>query len=165
MLGLVAVAPAAGNGEGPRRRQQREQALVEARAEHLAQQVELLVQVPEAVAVTNQEPLAVNLEHLGFVVHHHPHLLLQIVEHPHVVVAEEEVQLHPAVGQLGQLAQQARVATRHRVAVGEPEVEYVAQQEQRLAVALDAVEEAAQLPLTLATVGTAAQMGIRDEIG
>ena len=99
--------------------------------------------MPEAIAVPYEETLAADVEHLRFVVHLHPALLVQVIEQPHVVVADEEMQLHARVAHLGQLAQQSHMAAGHHVAVGEPEVEHIAQQEERLAVVLDAVEPTA----------------------
>ena len=56
------------------------------------------------------------------------HLLGEVAEHPHVVVAGEEGNGQARVGQLGQLALQAAEAPRNGVAVLKPEVENVAQQ-------------------------------------
>ena len=121
------------------------------------------VDVPQAVAVAYQHPLAAELHHHRVVVHDGPHLLRQVVEHPHVVVADEEMDLHPLVGQLGQLAQQPHMPAGHEVAVGEPEVEDVAQQHQLLAVGLNLVQQTAEQQLALPGVRAAAQMRVRYE--
>ena len=90
-----------------------------------------------------EEALAADIEHLRLVVHHGADFLLKIVEHPHVVVAEEEVYLNAAVGQFGQFAQQAGIAARHKMAVSEPEVEHITKQEQLAAVGFNVVEQVA----------------------
>lgn len=116
--------------------------------------------MPETVTVTNQAAFPKELHHLGFVVEDDPHLLGEIVEHPHIVVADEEVYLYPAVGQLRHLTEDACVTTRNEVAIREPEIEDVAQEEERLAIVFDAIKEAAKLPLTLEGILAAPQMCI-----
>ena len=90
----------------------------------------------QAVAVTDEAVLAIEFKDLGFSMDDSAKFFGEVVEHPHVVVAEEEVYLDAAVGQLGELAEEARVTTRHQMAVGEPEIEDVTQEHEFLTIRL-----------------------------
>ena len=118
----------------------------------------------KAVAVPYQEALPIEFHLDGFVVDDGAEFLREVVEHPHVVVANEEVYLYPTVSQLGQFAEDAGVSARHQIAVAEPEVEYIAQQHQGLAVVLDAVEPLAKLAFPLESIRPTAQMRVRNKI-
>ena len=96
--------------------------------------VKPFIRMSEAVAVAYQELLSAEFHSDRLVVDDGAELLGEVVEHPHVVVAEEEVYFDAAVGQLGELAEEARVAARHQMAIGEPEVKDITQQHEGLAV-------------------------------
>ena len=49
--------------------------------------------------MTYEKAFATEVEGCGFIVDYGTELLGEVVEHPHVVVAEEEVYLNAAVGQ------------------------------------------------------------------
>lgn len=102
--------------------------------EEYSNKIEPSISVSEAVSVTYEKAFATEVEGCGFIVDYGTELLGEVVEHPHVVVAEEEVYLNAAVGQLGELAEEARVAARYQMAIGEPEVEDITQQHEGLAV-------------------------------
>ena len=92
------------------------------------------------------------------------HLVLQVVEQPHVVVADEEVQLDAFVGQLGHAPQQPHVAFGHHVAVGEPKVEHVAEEHHHGGILLYAVQQLAELLFALQRVVAGTQVGVGDEV-
>ena len=100
----AAGAPGMGDAEGEAGGQEGEEALVETAAEDAADEVVAVVEVTQAVAVSDEEPAAVELQQAGVFVHGDVHLVFQVVEQPHVVVADEEMQLDARVGQFGHLA-------------------------------------------------------------
>ena len=163
VLGLVAVAPAAGDGECPRRWEEGEETLVEPGAEDAPEGTVVLVEVALPVAVADEESAAVDCHHLGVGVHDGSALLLQVVEEPHVVVADEEVDDDTGIGEGGEGAEESGVATRDEVTIGKPKVEDVAEEEEHTTVALDAIEETAQLPFALEGVGAGAEVGVADK--
>ena len=124
-----------------------EEALADAVVEHGAYDLELRVGVAQPVAVGQIEDAAVELRGQRLAVDDDAALALQVVEGPDVVVAREVVHLDAHVCQLGDLAEEARVALRHHVFIFEPEVEHVAQQIDGSRLRLDGVEEAYESPL------------------
>lgn len=99
-----------------------------------------MVEVAESVAVSDEELAAVDGEGVGMGVHVGADFLLEVVEEPHVVVADVVVDLDAAVGEAGEGAEEACVSAGHYFAVGEPEVEDVAEEDEHvevLAVLLD----------------------------
>ena len=134
--------------------------------EHGPQGAELPVGVAQSVAVGEVEELASELHGHGAVVHDGAALLGEVVLAPDVVVADEEVHLHAAVGELAHLAEEAGVALGHHVAVLEPEVEDVAQHIHGRGLLLYLVEEVDQPPLAGTHRGecAAAQVCIGDEV-
>jgi hypothetical protein len=77
------------------------------------------------------------------------------------VVAKEEVNLDAAVGQLGQFAKEACVSPGDEVAIGEPEVEDVAEKNECFTLWHYLVKETTELTLTVKGVFAASQMCIR----
>lgn len=122
-------------------------ALQQGVVKHAAQEAELAVGVPQTVAMGKIEYLAAYIDRERFVVHDHAALLGQIVLAPDVVVADEEVYLHTAVGELAHLAEEAGVALGHHVAVFKPEIKHVAQHIHRRGLVLDGVKEVDQTAL------------------
>ena len=161
MLTLVAVAPTVGDTKSKTRGQHLEKPLAEAAAEEHPHEVEPLVCVTKSVAMAYKTPFAVEFKYFRFIVDDGAKFLGEVVEHPHVVVAKEEVYLDAAVGQLGQLAEEACVATRHQMTVGEPEIEDIAQEHEFLAARLYLFKEKTKLPLALEAILATAQMCIR----
>ena len=112
------------------------------------------------------EELAVNLTRERGTVERDATLLLQVVATPDVMVAREKMHLHPAVGQLGELAQKAGISFGHDSLELIPEVKHVAQQIDRCGVVLNLVQEVHQPALLRAAVrdGTRTEVRIRKEI-
>ena len=138
--------------------------MVYAVAEYPTEAVVGAVEVAEAVAVADKETFVVVFQHGGVVVHGDGHFFFQVVEHPHVVVADEVVQLDSGIGQPGHLPEQAGKAFWHHVAVGEPEVEHVAKEDDHGGILFDALQELAELFFALKGVGARAQVGVGDEV-
>ena len=130
VFALVAVAPAVGDAEGEGGGQHFEEAVAEMAAEEKAHEVEPTVGVAETVAVADEKAFAAEVHDGGFLVEDGSDFLGEVVEHPHVVVAREEMYLDAAISQFGEFAEKTCVASGHKVAVGEPEVENVAQEEE-----------------------------------
>ena len=134
--------------------------------EHGAEKLELAVAAPQSVAVGEVKELPVEVHHQAVPMHRHAAFLLEIVVHPKVVVAREEMHLNAHVRQLADFAEQARVAFRHHRAVFVPEVEHVAQQVHGGRLVLDAIEEIHEAALLRAAVrnGKAAKVRVGKEI-
>ncbi len=122
------AAPEFGHGDGEVGMQPCEEPLAHGVAEHGLDQLVAVVARAQAIAVADQEALAVPLAHDGLAVHDPPRLRRHIVEDPHVVVADVEVHGDAAVGELGHLAQQPHMPARHGLPPLEPEVEQVPEQ-------------------------------------
>ena len=82
----------------------------------------------ESVSVTNQETSTVELHHSWLLMHNDAAFSSQVIEHPHIMVAREEMNLHSFIGQFGQFPKKPNIATRHQMSVAEPKVEHIAQQ-------------------------------------
>ena len=102
---------------------------------------------------TQSEEAAVDVHHAALRVERDTTFLLQIVAHPQVVVAREEMHLHAHVRQLANLSQQAGVALGHHGLVLVPEVKDVAEQIDGGGFVLDAVEEVHQPALLHTCMG------------
>ena len=120
--------------------------------------------VSQTVAMSEVEQFTVDGHITGVGVHDETNLFLQVVEEPHVVVADEVVELDACVGEFGHLAQQADVAFGDNVAVGEPKVEDVAEEDDNGGVALHTVQKGTEFGLALAGVGACTEVCIGDEI-
>ena len=120
----------------------------------------------DIVAVRQKEPLAGERHYLRLGMDLHAAFAVQVVAHPHVVVAGEEAHAHAAVGQFGQFAQRADEPLRHDPPVFEPEIEQVPEQVDRLGIAGNGVEPRREptlgAPRRRRIAGT--QMNIRGEV-
>jgi len=105
-----------------------EEALTETVAEDGAYEVKLRVGVAKSVAVCEVEGLAIKFHGAGLLMEYQSALFLQIVIRPDIVVARKEMHFHAKVGELGELAEEARVALGHYVAILVPEVEHIAKE-------------------------------------
>ena len=76
-------------------------------------------------------------------------LLLNIVENPDIVITRKPMDLNALVSKFAQLTQETGEAPRHDIFVLEPIVDDVAQEVERLAIGLDAVEETNHPPLVI----------------
>ena len=85
-----------------------------------------LVGVAHAIAMSQEELLAVNLGGLGLLVENNATLLFQIFVCPDVVIAREIVHLNPHICQFGDFAQETGEPLWHHILVFIPEVEHVA---------------------------------------
>ena len=119
----------------------RECQLAELVMEDALDELEALAWVAQAVAMGQEEQLAVDLRRLRLLMQYHAALLLQVLIGPDVMVAGEVMHLDTHVGQFGYLAEKAREALRHHILVFVPEVEHVAQQVDGCCLLLDGVEE------------------------
>ena len=90
----------------------------------------------------------------------------EVIAHPHVVVAREKEDAYAAVGHRSQPAERPDEAAGHHLAVFEPEVEDIAQKNDRLGIGRDGIEPGDELPLdTTGDLGAAsAQMDIGCEV-
>ena len=124
--------------------QGRESPLAKAVVEYPADELERLVGVAQAVTMSHEEYLAVDLCSQRLVVQDDAALFFQILLGPDVVVAGEVMYLDAHIGQLRQFAEEAGVAFGHHVTVFIPEVEHVAEQIDGGRLLLNTVEEAHQ---------------------
>ena len=110
--------------------------------------------------------MAINIDPLVGAVQCDAQLVGDIIIYPYVVVACKPVYFHPAIAQLGQLAQEAHIPAWHYMAILKPEVEYVAHQVDAAGISLDVVEPLNGASFALALVEVAcSQMQVRYEIG
>lgn len=114
------------------------------------------------ITVGDEDALALCLHNGVSVKHREADLVAQVVKQPHVVVAGDPGDFHARVGQLGQLAQEADVATGDDILVLIPVVKDVAQQEQLGGIGLDAVQKTAHssFPLQIVPHVLGAQMQV-----
>ena len=101
-----------------------------------------------------------------FAVQYDAAFLFEVVEHPHVVVAGEVVDLHAVVGEFGDFSEESCEAPWHGLTVFEPEVEHVSEEVYGGGLVLDAVEEVDESAFlcTAAADGLGAQVGIAEEV-
>ena len=125
MPALVAIAPAVGNTEGKSRRKHLEKLVAKTAAEEDAHKVEPPVGMSKTVTMADEETLAVEFHLHRVIMNDGAKLFGQVVEYPHVVIADEEMNLHATIGQFGQLAQQTHMATGHQIFVSEPKIKNI----------------------------------------
>jgi len=91
---------------------------------------ELIAMIARAksIAMTDVERFTVPFAHNGLPVYLHAQLLLQVTEHPHIMIAGEHMHRFSAIAQIGQGAQQTGVALGYYLFVLEPEIEYISHQ-------------------------------------
>ena len=142
------------------------EALAEFVVKQAAQPFELPVIVAQPITVSEVKRLAVEFRNKSLTVQNYPTFLLQVIAHPKVVIADEEMHLHAHVGEFGNLAQEARVALRHNKFILVPEVKHISQQIDSTRLMLDAVKEIYESALLSACMGnsTAAQVGVGEKI-
>ena len=158
--------PVEAQRHAPARMQGGEEALHRVAVEQHAQHLEARVRVAQTVAVGQVELLTADFGGQRLAMQDDAALPLQVVAAPDVVVADEEVHLHPEVRQFGHLAQEARVALGHDGLEFVPEVEHVAQQVDGGCLVLDAVQESDQAAFLRPSVGDGerAQVGVGEEV-
>lgn len=105
-------------------------------------------------------------EHLGFSMKDHPTDLLQVIQHPHIMVSGKKVDADAPGRELSQLIQHAIISTRYTILVFEPKVEDVAGQHDRLRIAGRPVEPLHEtaLPAGRARLVARPQVNIRRKI-
>ena len=125
----------------------------------------LALLAPQSVAVPHEAAVPVDVEQSRFTVDYRPERLREIVLHPHVVVACKIMDFNTLRVQLLQAGEQREVALRHHVAVLEPIVENIAQQEQMLECSLLVLKQLHELLFSLLTGGIwwGAEMRVRHE--
>ena len=114
--------------------------------------------------MTYEEAFAVELQYSGVVVHGYFHLVFEVVEHPHVVVSDEEVQFDSCVGEVGHPPEETDETFGYYIFIGKPEVEHVAKEHHFGGIVFYAVEQCAELPFPFQGIGACPQVGIGDEI-
>ena len=119
-----------------------------------------------AVSVGEEKLFSAEFDGAGFAVEDDAAFGGEVVAHPHVVVADEEVYLHAAVGQFADLAEEAGETAGDDVAVFKPEVEHVAEHEHGFGLVLDVVEKTDEPSFLCAAVlqCAAAEVGVGDEV-
>ena len=142
------------------------EALAEFVVKQAAQPLKFPVVVAQPIAVSKVKRLAVEFRNEPLTVQNYPTFLLQVIAHPKVVIANEEMHLYAHVGEFGNLAQEARVALRHNKFILVPEVKHISQQINSTRLMLDAVKEIYESALLSTCVGnsTAAQVGVGEKI-
>ena len=147
------ACPFQAEGHAPAGMDAGEEALAQAIVEDAAQEFELAVLAAQPFAMAQVEEAAVDIHHAALRVERDATFFLQVVAHPQVVVAREEMHLHAHVRQLAYLAQQAGVTLGHHGLVLVPEVKDVAEQIDGGGFVLDAVEEVHQPALLHTRMG------------
>ena len=99
------------------------------------------------VAMRHKEPFACNLKYLWLGVELYATLLGQIVADPHIVIACEHNNSYTLVVQLGQATQHTHKTLWYNSFILKPEVEDIAHEEERFAVALDLLQEVKKVAL------------------
>ena len=102
--------------------------------------------------MVKKENLAIDFGGKRLFVENDTTFLLQIVIGPDVMVADEEMHLHPIISQFGEFAEKAAVTSWHHIFVFIPEIEHVAQKINGSRLMLDAVEKAHQTALVHAAM-------------
>ena len=118
------------------------------------------------VAMGNEQPTALCLDHRVAIEDSQSQLVAQVVKEPHVVVSCHPGDAHASIRQLGQLAKKADIATRNNILVLIPVIQDITHEEKLARIMLDAVKESAHTPLPLQGIGhvLCPQMQVRDEI-
>src|SRR5687768_3386870 len=80
----------------------------------------------ESVAMSNQKFPAIKLELLGFKINRNIQFSLQVVFHPHIVVAHEKMNRCSSIGYFCKFAEQPCITLRNYSSVFVPEIEHVA---------------------------------------
>src|SRR5690554_2939564 len=100
-----------------------------------------------------EKPFPSHLLYKWLKVQNHPALPEEVVGKPDIVITNEEMHLHPTVGQLGYLSEDARKPFGYNIPVLIPVVEDIAQEIDRFSFLLHTVQPAAHLPFRLHGVG------------
>ena len=154
------VTPTIGHTHAQPRMNSSKEALVDPITKHPFQKIVAFVKMPQSVAMPYQEAFAVNGHQLRFGMHSTPHLLLKIVEHPHVMVANEVIYHYPSISHPCQLPGNTTKTTWNHITICEPKIKHIAQHHQSLALRLYSVKQRHEFSLTLLAIGATAQMGI-----
>lgn len=160
----ILLTPAGGDAEGHPFGQYGEKTLVAAVAKYPSEDVVGAVKVPQAIAMPDEETLAVVFYHFGVLVHDNVHLVLEVIEHPHVMVAHKIMQFNTCVSHLSHAPEETDVSFGNDIAIGKPEVEHVAKKEYFGGVWRDAVKQSAEFFLPFFGVMTYAEVCVGDEI-
>lgn len=84
----------------------------------------------QAVAMSNEDYFSVDVEKLFFPINHSIERFLEIVAHPHVVIAGENMYFSAFFANFVKIIEESEIAFGNDVAVFEPKVEDVAQEEE-----------------------------------
>ena len=122
--------------------------------------------VAHLIAVSEEKVTAEQLHSQRAAMDDSAHFGGQVIEHPNVMVADEEVDFHAGVVQLGQFAQETHVAAGHDVAVLVPIVEHVTQKVDGRGIRGNAVHPADEPLLVGHGIGrvTVAEMGVGGKV-
>lgn len=80
----------------------------------------------------------------------------KIVEEPHIVVADKEMQLDAGIGQFGHFAEQAHMTFGYDKSVSEPEIKHVAKEDHLGSIGLERLQEGAERGFALKGVAAGA---------
>lgn len=140
--------------------------LDERTVEESAHQLVAEVVVTQAIAMSQEQALAIALKDLGMMVDLNAQLIVQVSEQPDVVITREPMHADTTIRHSRYLSEETHKTLRHNLAILEPVVDDVAHQEQLLAITLDGLEEAHKSPLVLQRVAhrTCSKMAIAQEI-
>lgn len=154
-----------GDSERLSRMQQTVEPPVEAIVEYpLDKQVFALFST-QSVAVTHKTAVSVDSHQLCLAVDSSSECPRKVVLHPHVVVSRKVVNLNTLCVQLLQIGEQGDVTFRHHVAVFEPVVEDVAQEEEVLEIPFHALKQLHEFlfPFLAGGIRRGAEMRVRHE--
>lgn len=154
-----------GNGECLTRVQHAVQSLVEWTVEDaLDEQIAALL-ATQTVAVTDKTAFPVNGHQLRLMIDFRSKGLCEIVFHPHVVIARKIVNLNTLAIKFFEIGKQGDISFGDHVAIFEPKIENVAQQEKMLDTRLQTGQQLNELLLALlaGNIRRRAEMRVRHE--
>lgn len=136
----TAEGPAEREAERPARVDTGIQPLAETVSEQAAHEAERAAAVVHLVAMPQKEAATQEIDGNGAIVDGGTQFSREIVEHPDVVVAGQEVNFDAAVGELGDLAEETGKSFWNDIFILVPIVEHVAEEPDRYGTVLNAVE-------------------------
>ena len=143
-----------------------EKSLANLVVEDVPKKTECPVGVTQSITVCQIKQLVGQFQRHRLTMQDDTTLLLQIIGAPNVMIASEEMHLHPIIRQLAHLPQKTCVSPGNHCGIFKPEVKHVAQHVYSLCLVLDVIQEAHETAFLLPPMlqSTATQMGITDKI-
>lgn len=141
-------APAMGKAHRPARMNGAEQSFENRIAESLVDKiVGKTLRAVLFVSMRQAESFAQQFYFARISVDNGPHLFLQIIAYPYIVISGKEMDLHPRIVQLCQLAQKARETARHNAVVFIPVVKHIPQQIESYGILFNMLQPATEAAL------------------